>query len=142
MSLLVNLRTQVKKMFQETILKLACLILHGGNKGDCLHAPWSFPHRVPFTKEKLPWCPRSFKNKAYRHELVTVKLPSFYNNQIYPCNKMVCLNIFKMLIGNCTRVPTIIRQLKELPSCPMVIVLVPFKMYNTYFYCLKEVPFY
>ena len=25
-----------------------------------------FPRRVPFTKEKMPWCPRPFKNEAYR----------------------------------------------------------------------------
>ena len=44
---------------------------------DCLHAPGhclgalemfcrnlQFPHRVPFTKEKMPWCPCPFKNKA------------------------------------------------------------------------------
>ena len=28
----------------------------------CLH----FPHRLPFTKEKMPWCPYPFKNEAYR----------------------------------------------------------------------------
>ena len=25
-----------------------------------------FPHRVPFAKEKMPWCPCLFKNEAYR----------------------------------------------------------------------------
>ena len=56
------------------------LMLHAGNEGDCLHFPWSlpwcpgidpveiynFPHRVPFIKAKMPWCPCPFKNKAYR----------------------------------------------------------------------------
>ena len=23
-----------------------------------------FPHRVPFTREKMPWCPHRFKNEA------------------------------------------------------------------------------
>ena len=31
-----------------------------------------FPHRVSFTKEKIPWCPCHFKNEAYR--TVSVKL--------------------------------------------------------------------
>ena len=53
-------------------------ILHGGNKaiasmppGHCLCAPLKcssrnlqFPHRVPFTEEKMPWCPCPFKNEA------------------------------------------------------------------------------
>ena len=56
------------------------LILHGGNKDDCLHSPLvialvpfkfsrnlQFPQRVPLTKEKMPWCPCPFKNEAYRH---------------------------------------------------------------------------
>ena len=67
------------------------LKLYGGNEGDCLSGPgflpwcppWppvnalvplksfsrnlQFPHyRVPFTKEKMPWCPCPFKNEAYR----------------------------------------------------------------------------
>ena len=42
------------------------LILHKGNVGNCLDVPWDrrnlrFPHRVPFTKEKIPWCPCPFK---------------------------------------------------------------------------------
>ena len=57
-------------------------ILHGGNEGDCLHAPLDsasvplkcysnvqLPHRVPFTKKKylvhLPFQKRS----TYRHAL-------------------------------------------------------------------------
>ena len=28
-----------------------------------------FPHRVPFTKEKIPWCPCPFKNEAHRPDL-------------------------------------------------------------------------
>ena len=38
--------------------------------GHCLRK-LHFPHRVPFTKEKMPWCPYSFKNEAYRLEAVT-----------------------------------------------------------------------
>ena len=31
----------------------------------CSSRNLQFPHRVPFTKEKMPWCPCPFKNKAY-----------------------------------------------------------------------------
>ena len=39
--------------------------------GHCLDAlensrNLQFPHRVPFTKKKMPWCPFSFKNETYR----------------------------------------------------------------------------
>ena len=59
------------------------LILHGGNEGSCLHAPWSlplvplkcsrnlqFPHRVPFNMDKMPWCPCPFEKRSTqaRHE--------------------------------------------------------------------------
>ena len=56
------------------------LKLHQDNEGDCLRSPdhysgalaiapveiTIFPHRVPFTREKMPWCPCPFKNEAYR----------------------------------------------------------------------------
>ena len=32
----------------------------------CSSINLQFPHRVPFTKEKMPWCPCPFKNEAYR----------------------------------------------------------------------------
>ena len=32
----------------------------------CSSRNLQFPHRVPFTKEKMPWCPYPFKNEAYR----------------------------------------------------------------------------
>ena len=66
------------------------LILHGGNEGDCLYSPWSimalvplkcssrnlqFRHRVPFTGEKMPWCP--FKNGAIQAWLCP-SVASFY----------------------------------------------------------------
>ena len=63
----------------------ADLILHRGNKGDCLHAFVSlkcssgnlqFPHRVPFTEEKLPWCPCPFKFEAYRPAQVKREMSS------------------------------------------------------------------
>ena len=53
-------------MLWQTCLTFATaqgLILHGGN--DFLGA-LHFPHRVPLTKEKMPWCPCPFKNGAYR----------------------------------------------------------------------------
>ena len=34
----------------------------------CFSRNLQFPHRVPFTKEKMPQCPSPFKNKAYKHE--------------------------------------------------------------------------
>ena len=53
------------------------LILHGGNKGDILHAliialvplkcsgrNLKFPHMMPFTNEKMPWCPCPFEKEA------------------------------------------------------------------------------
>ena len=49
------------------------LILHGGNRDDCLTCPLvpfkcsrilQFPHRIPI-KQNMPWCPCRFKNKAY-----------------------------------------------------------------------------
>ena len=55
------------------LLSLTGLILHGGNKGDCLHAHWSLPWCpwnapvvtfnvliwCPLHREKVPWCPLS-----------------------------------------------------------------------------------
>ena len=32
----------------------------------CSSTNLQFHHRVPFTKEKMPWCPCPFKNKVYR----------------------------------------------------------------------------
>ena len=32
----------------------------------CSNWNLQFPHRVPFAKEKMPWCPYPFKNEAYR----------------------------------------------------------------------------
>ena len=52
------------------------LILHGGNKGPlvialvplkCSNRNLQFPHRVPFTKEKMPWCHYPFKNEVHVH---------------------------------------------------------------------------
>ena len=34
----------------------------------CSSRNLQFHHRVPFTKEKMPWCPCPFKNEAYRPE--------------------------------------------------------------------------
>ena len=31
----------------------------------CSSRNWQFPQRVPFIKEKMPWCPCPFKNEAY-----------------------------------------------------------------------------
>ena len=31
----------------------------------CSSGNLQFPHRVPFSREKLPWCPCPFKNEAY-----------------------------------------------------------------------------
>ena len=31
----------------------------------CSSRNLQFPHRVPFAKEKMPWCPCPFKNEAY-----------------------------------------------------------------------------
>ena len=36
----------------------------------CSSRHLQFPHRVPFAKEKMPWCPCPFKNEAYRPEPV------------------------------------------------------------------------
>ena len=60
-------------------LGLSGVLLHRGNKGDCLYAPWSMPS-CPWnaqvaiynfliaigcpSKEKMPWCPCPFKNEA------------------------------------------------------------------------------
>ena len=51
----------------------AGLILHSGNGGDCLYAPYNlqfhapynlqFSHRVPLTNEKMPQCFWPFKKK-------------------------------------------------------------------------------
>ena len=65
--------------------KNSCLLLQGGNEGNCLCAPGhclgapcrnlQFPHRVPFTKEKITWCPCPFINEAYRPENLSLTLP-------------------------------------------------------------------
>ena len=31
----------------------------------CSYRNLQFPHRVPFAKDKTPWCPCPFKNEAY-----------------------------------------------------------------------------
>ena len=84
------------------------LILHRGNKGDCLHAPWSlswcpwnapveicnFLIRVPFTEEKMPWCPLIFT--------LSKKEAQVYINR--PTNKVthffVCKCLENMFITN------------------------------------------
>ena len=41
-----NLREDLSYGYRIDIIHPVLHVLHGGNKGDCLHAPWS-----------LPWCP-------------------------------------------------------------------------------------
>ena len=43
----------------------------------CSSRNLQFSHRVPFTKEKLPWCPCPFKNEAYRPEKFWMVLGCF-----------------------------------------------------------------
>ena len=77
----------------------AGLILHGGNVGDCLHAPWSMPwcpwnipHRVSFTMEKMPWCPcLPFKNEAYRSDHDALRR-SNQNQRQNPCKGCVIIS--------------------------------------------------
>ena len=40
----------------------------------CFSRKLQFAHRVPFTKEKMPWCPCPFKNEAYT---------GLHNNEIF-----------------------------------------------------------
>ena len=77
---LVRCNVSTERILKSTRIGTTDLILHGGNKGDSLHAPMSLPScprntpgsslelppRVGFTKEKMPWCPCYFKNEAYR----------------------------------------------------------------------------
>ena len=36
----------------------------------CSSRNLQFPHRVPFNNDKMPWCPRPFKNAANKPESV------------------------------------------------------------------------
>ena len=64
------------------LIERAVLILHGGNDGvvfvplKCSSRNWQFPCRVPFTKEKMPWCPCPFKNELYGPERGLATQPS------------------------------------------------------------------
>ena len=53
-------------------LPISGLILHGGNAGRCLHAPWSLPwcpwNATVGIYNFLIGCPLHFKNEAYRPE--------------------------------------------------------------------------
>ena len=61
----------------------------------CSSRNLQFPHRVPFAKEKMPWCPCPFKNEAYSP--VTQILMDFRTEAFYKafesaqslCNKGV-----------------------------------------------------
>ena len=79
-------------------------MLHGDNKDNCLHAPWSlpwcpgnrpssnlqFPHRVPFTKRKNALVPLPVNNEAYMPAFVSPMVLSFkpsttvFETQIVP----------------------------------------------------------
>ena len=78
------------------------LIPQGGN-ADYLHAPClgalfnlQFPYRVPFTKDKMPWCSCLFKHKAHR----PAPPPSF----LYMC----CIFFVDIGHGHCLYLYTIV----------------------------------
>ena len=90
--------TKTRSNFCCNYLTCSGLMLYRGNKDlHCLHAPGhclgaldihlyssrnlQFPHRVPFTKEKMPWCPCPFKNEAYRPACLYKKLRNFWTHQ-------------------------------------------------------------
>ena len=76
-------------------------VLHRGNEGDCFRAPWSialvpmlcgwnlkFSYRVPFAKEKMPWCPCPFKNQSIHAWIVFTfffleSIGPYYRKQIW-----------------------------------------------------------
>ena len=74
--------------------------------GHCLRAHkmlWTveiyISQTVPFTKEKMPWCPCPFKNEAYRPALCVI--PGLHRLKIL--SDVVLSRILHTINGNCLK---------------------------------------
>ena len=48
----------------------------------CSRRNWKFPHRVPITKEKMPWCPCPFKKQSIEACVVAYYMRQLGGNQL------------------------------------------------------------
>ena len=72
------------------------LILHGGNEGDCLHAPWSLPWCTWYAPVQvynflMAWCPCPFKNEANTYRRLLVENKQAWTTTIKHALTMECL---------------------------------------------------
>ena len=67
---------------------------------DMLSRNLQFPHSVPFTKEKMPWCPCPLQNKVYRPDIWMgpKKKQLIYSKEYFICVKEYFICVNKILI--------------------------------------------